>query len=35
MLGDPRIQLGRLVNRVGPDINGDGYPDVNKVKAHK
>jgi hypothetical protein len=30
LLGEQRIPLGRVVNRVGPDINGDGFPDVRK-----
>src|SRR5206468_1449999 len=28
LLGEQRLPLGRVVNRVGPDINSDGYPDV-------
>jgi hypothetical protein len=34
MLGEPRIALGYLVNRVAPDLNGDGFPDITKVKPH-
>jgi hypothetical protein len=30
LLGEQRLPLGRVVNRVGPDINSDGFPDVRK-----
>jgi hypothetical protein len=30
LLGAQRIPLGRVVNRVGPDLNGDGYSDIRK-----
>jgi hypothetical protein len=34
LLGDNRINLSYMVNRVGPDIVGVGGPSVQKVHAH-
>jgi hypothetical protein len=34
LLGDNRIDLSYMVNRVGPDIVGVGGPSVQKVHAH-
>ena len=34
LLGDNRIDLSYMVNRVGPDIVGVGGPSVTKVHAH-
>lgn len=35
LLGVPRLPLGRAVNRVGPDINGDGWSDISKDRRSK
>ena len=35
LLGDNRLNLGYMVNRVPPDITGVGGPSVAKVKAHR
>jgi hypothetical protein len=35
ILGAPRIPEGQLVNRVGPDIDGDGIPDIHKLPLHR
>jgi hypothetical protein len=35
VLGVPRLPLGRVVNRVGPDINGDGWSDIHKDHRSK
>jgi hypothetical protein len=35
VLGVPRVPLGRVVNRVGPDINGDGWSDIRKDPRSK
>jgi hypothetical protein len=35
LLGASRKPLGRLVDRLGPDIDGDGYPDISKDHRSK
>jgi hypothetical protein len=35
VLGVPRVPTGRVVNRVGPDINGDGWSDIHKDHRSK
>lgn len=34
LLGENRVDLSYMVNRVGPDIIGVGGPSVQKVKSH-
>ncbi len=34
ILGAQRIRDGHMVNRIAPDIDGDGFPDLQKVPAH-
>jgi hypothetical protein len=35
LLGAARKPLGRMVDRTGPDLNGDGYPDIAKDRRSK
>ena len=35
LLGSWRLPLGRMVDRSGPDIDGDGYPDIAKDRRSK
>ena len=34
LMGEPRLPLGRMVDRIGPSIIGDNGPTVQKVMAH-
>jgi outer membrane biosynthesis protein TonB len=35
LMGEPRVTLGRMVDRIGPSIIGDNGPTVQKVMAHR
>jgi hypothetical protein len=35
LMGEPRLPLGRMVDRIGPSIIGDNGPTVQKVVAHR